>query len=118
MLRIRYGLFMERKTFSLRLPPKLYDALSTLSGVAHRSMNELISEAVQKYVVTESEAQAQDIEKTLQRLRAYRESDPDFKQAFAEFVDAEVSYDDPLEGEPYEVESPVRSKVQSLLTDA
>lgn len=106
---------MERKTFSLRLPPKLYDAVSTLSSVAHRSMNELISEAVQKYVANESEAQ--DIEKTLQRLRAYRESDPDFKQAFAGFVDAEVSYDDPLEGEPYEIESPVRSKVQSLLTD-
>ena len=56
--------------------------------------------------------------KTLERLRAYRESDPDFKAAYADFVEAEMTYDDPLEGEPYEIENPVRSKVQSLLTDA
>ena len=109
---------MNRKTFSLRLPENLYEALSTLSGVAERSMNDLISEAVQKFVITESEAQAQDMEKTLERLRAYRASDPGFKDAYAEFVDAEVNRDDPLEGETYDIESPVRSKVQSLLTDA
>ena len=109
---------MNRKTFSLRLPENLYNALSTLSGVAERSMNDLISEAVQKFVITESEAQAQDMEKTLERLRAYRASNPDLKEAYAEFVEAEVAFDDPLEGEPYEIESPVRSKVQSLLTDA
>lgn len=109
---------MERKTLTLRLPPKLYNALSTLSGVAHRSMNDLISEAVQRFVITESEAQARDMEKTLERLRAYRESDPDFKKALAEFVEAEVKYDDPLEGQPYDVKGPVRTKVEALLTDA
>ena len=109
---------MERKTLTLRLPAKLYNALSTLSGVAHRSMNDLISEAVQRFVITESEAQARDMEKTLERLRAYRESDPDFKKALAEFVEAEVRYDDPLEGEPYDVKGPVRTRVETLLTDA
>lgn len=56
--------------------------------------------------------------KTLERLQAYRESDPDVKAAYAGFVEAEMTYDDPLEGEPYEIENPARSKVQSLLTDA
>ena len=109
---------MERKTLTLRLPPKLYSALSTLSGVAHRSMNDLISEAVQRFVITESEAQARDMEKTLERLRTYRESDPNFKKALAEFFEVEVKYDDPLEGEPYDVKGPVRTKVEALLTDA
>lgn len=57
--------------------------------------------------MAESEVQAQDMEKTLERLRAYRESDPDFKAAYAGFVEAEMTYDDPLEGEPYEIENPV-----------
>ena len=107
---------MKRQTLTLQLPPKLYDALSTLSSTTHRSMNDLISEAVQRFVITESEAR--DMEKILERLRAYRESDPDFKKALAEFVETEVRYDDPLEGESYDVKGPVRTKVETLLTDA
>ena len=58
--------------------------------------------------MAESEVQAQDMGKTLERLRAYRESAPDFKAAYADFVEAEMTYDDLLEGEPYEHENPVR----------
>jgi len=108
---------MERKTLTLRLPLKVYDALSTLSSVTHRSMNDLVTEAVGKFTVAESEVQARDLENTLKRLRAYRDLDPEFKQALAGFVEAEASYDDPLEGEPREDKGPVRDRVQSLLTD-
>lgn len=108
---------MKRKTLTLRLPPKLYNALSTLSEVAHRSMNDLISEAVLKFVAAKSEDHARDLEKTLERLRAYTEADPDFEKAIAEFAEAEVKYGDPLEGEPREDKGPVRTQVEALLTD-
>jgi hypothetical protein len=99
------------------MPPKLYNALSTLSGVAHRSMNDLISEAVLKFVAAESKVHARDLEKTLENLRTYVDNDPDFEKAIAEFADAEVANVDPLEGQAYEVEAPVRTQVEALLTD-
>lgn len=108
---------MERKALTLRLTPKLYDALSTLSNVAHRSMNDLVSEAVRRFVVAESSVQARDLEKTLERLRAYNESDPDFEKAIAEFVQAEATHDDPLEGRIVDTKGPVRRKVEAMLTD-
>lgn len=108
---------MERKTLTLRMPPKLYNALSTLSGVTHRSKNDLISEAVLKFVAAESKVQARDLEKTLKNLRTYVDNDPGFEKAIAEFADAEAEYADPLEGQPYEVKDPVRTQVEALLTD-
>lgn len=112
-----YYSVMERKTLSLRLAPKLYNALSNLSGVAHRSMNDLVTEAVQKFVATESKVQARGLEKTLKNLRSYMDQDPDFEKAIAEFANAEGHYDDPLEGTTFEVQRPVRSQVETLLTD-
>lgn len=116
-IRPAYSGVMERKILTLRLPPQLYNALSTLSEVAQRSMNDLISEAVLKFVAAKSEVHARDLEKTVERLRAYTEADPDFEKAIAEFAEAEVKYDDPLEGEPREVKGPVRTQVEALLTD-
>jgi len=39
-----------------------------------------------------------DLESTLEDLRAHRKRDPNFERAIAEFVDAEVTQDDPAEG--------------------
>lgn len=41
-----------------------------------------------------------NLEATLDKLRAYRQRDPDFKQAIAEVAEAEAKYgkDDPAEG--------------------
>ena len=99
------------------MPPKLYNALSTLSGVARRSMNDLISEAVLKFVAAESKVQARDLEKTLENLRTYVDNDPDFAKAIAEFAAAEVEHADPLEGQAYEAKGPVRTQVEALLRD-
>ena len=108
---------MDRKAFTLRLPAKLYEALSTLSGAAQRSMNDLISEAVQKFVAVESQAHARQLDEMAERLRAYRDADPDFEQAIAEFVEAEATLDDPLEAQVIDVKGPVRQQVASLLGD-
>jgi hypothetical protein len=42
------------------------------------------------------------LEANLAGLRAYRKRDPGFQRAIAAFVAAEVSLEDPLEGEPVE----------------
>lgn len=109
---------MERKAFTLRLDEKLYSALSVLSGVVHRSMNELIGEAVSKYVKQESEAAAVDLEETLEKLRAYQAKDPEHKDAWAAFAKAEAEYADPLEGEVFIEEGSVQGQIRTLLKDA
>ena len=41
-----------------------------------------------------------DLEATLERLRAYHKSDPDFERAISDYVDAEASLkEDPAEGQ-------------------
>ena len=109
---------MERKMLTVRLSSDLHDALSTLSGVTKRSMNRLVTTAVERFVLKESDAQARNIEETLERLRSYRDSDPGFERALSEFVEAEVEHPDPLEGHAYDTSGPVRARVAALLTDA
>ncbi len=108
---------MERNTLTVRMPPKLYKALSTLSSVAHRSMNDLVSEAVLKFVARESKIQARDLEKTLENLRSYVDNDPDFEKAIAEFAEAEAKQDDLIEDRLYDVKGPVQTQVETLLTN-
>lgn len=109
---------MERKPFTLRLNPELYEALSSLSSVAHRSMNDLASEAVSNFVVAESRVVARDLEQTLSRLRKYTGRDPDFERAIEAFAEAEIRHDDPAEGTPVTAGSEVRKEVQALLDHA
>lgn len=110
-------MFMERKPFTLRLSADLYEALSSLSEAVHRSMNDLITEAVSKFVVVESKIAARDLEATAARLKIYGETDPGFERAIEEFAEAEAKNADPLEGEAFAVGGPVRRQVQALLTD-
>lgn len=109
---------MERKAFTLRMSTKLYSALSTLSSVGRRSMNELISEAVSLYVVKESRAAERDLEYTLERLRQYTNRDPKFEQAIEAIADAESQCPDPLEGTPYPTVSAAQSEIRELLRNA
>ena len=64
------------------------------------------------------------LEANLERLRAYRERDPQFRRARKAFVEAEASVDDPLEGEPVEGQlvngqikpiGPAQSKIRDIL---
>lgn len=108
---------MERKPFTLRLSTELYDALTMLSEVVDRSMNDLVSEAVVKFVAAESKVAARDLEKTLASLRAYTGEDPDFERAIESFAKAEAKHDDPLERQAHIRGGPIRRRVQALLTD-
>lgn len=89
---------MGRKTLTLRMDDELGQALAALSTVLRRSMNQLANEAVSKYVSQQSRLVERDLEKILERLRAYKVADPEFEKAIADFADAEVEYDDTVEG--------------------
>ncbi len=107
---------MNRKTFTLRLNPELYEALSALSDIAHRSMNDLAAEAVSKFVSQTSELRARELEKTVSRLRSYAKFDPDLKKAIDRFALAEAGNEDPLEGDPFGPEEASRRTVRELLS--
>lgn len=108
---------MNRKTFTLRLDPELYEALAALSGIAHRSMNDLAAEAVSKFVAETGELHARDLEKTAARLRSYTKFDPDFDKAIERLAEAEASHEDPLEGEPFDLEEASGRTVREILSN-
>ena len=109
---------MERKPFTLRLDEPLYKALSLLSEVVHRSMNDIITEAVSKHVKAQSETVALDMEETLAKLRAYRMDDPHFEDGWSVFAEAEAAHADPLEDALVIEEGSVQGKLRTLLSNA
>lgn len=109
---------MKRKPLTLRLNPELYNTLSSLSSIVHRSMNQLVTEAVSIYVRQESKVVEQDLENTLKRIREYTKKDPNFEQAIAAFANAEVLHEDPVEGIPVSTVSKVQSEIRELLGNA
>ncbi len=113
-----YYRFMARTSFTLRLDRELYDALSSLSSVVHQSMNQLVTEAVSRYVQQRSSEAEQDLENTLARLRKYTKKDPGYEQAIAAFADAEARYKDPLEGIPITTVTDTQAEIRELLGDA
>lgn len=90
---------MPRKATTVRLAPETQDALTRLSELLHRPMNQLVNEAVRDFVARRSREVESDLEYTLAQLRALRAQDPDFAAARKAWVDAEAAYEDPLEGE-------------------
>ncbi len=109
---------MARTSFTLRLDRELYDALSSLSSVVHQSMNQLVTEAVSRYVQQRSSEAEQDLENTLARLRKYTKKDPGYEQAIAAFADTEARYKDPLEGIPITTVTDTQAEIRELLDDA
>jgi len=60
-----------------------------------------------------------DLEVTLEKLRAYRKSDPQFERALADYVDAEASLkadQDPAEGRRADI-GPAQTRILALLDD-
>lgn len=115
---------MKRKSLTWRMDQPLYEALSSLSGVAHQSMNRLVTDAVSQYVRVRSKELELELEDTLERLRSYAERDPGYEDAIAAFVEAEACYEDPLEGRPVLESGSVASlgetqnEIRGLLKDA
>jgi predicted transcriptional regulator len=90
---------MIRKATTYRIDPVVQAGLATLSKVLGRPQNQLVNEAVRDFVARRSREVEADLEATLESLRAYRKSDPNFDRAIADYVDAEASLqEDPAEG--------------------
>jgi hypothetical protein len=109
---------MARVPFTLRIEREERIALEDLSKVVGRPINQLLNDAIKSYLHQQSPKERR-LEASLERLRAYRTHDPGFKRAIAQFVEAEVSGRDPLEGEPFEeevgIQGPVQSRIREIL---
>jgi predicted transcriptional regulator len=114
---------MARAAFTLRIDPKERHALEILSKIERRPINQLLNDAIKLYLGRES-SKERDLEANLEKLRAYRQQDPQFENAIAAFVDAEAKLEDPLEGELIdrrlapdkdELAGPVQSKIRGIL---
>lgn len=114
---------MARVPFTLRIDAEERAALKHLSKIEGRPINQLLNDAIKSYLSRRGRKE-RTLEANLAALRAYRKKDPGFKHAIAAFVDAEVTLDDPLAGEPVEGEvvdgrlkpaGPVQKKVREIL---
>jgi predicted transcriptional regulator len=107
---------MARKATTYRIDPVVQTGLSTLSKILGRPQNQLVNEAVRDFVARRSKEVEIDLEATLEALRAYRKSDPNFERAIADYVDAEASLKkDPAEGQRAEDLGPAQKRVLELL---
>lgn len=112
---------MSRTAFTLRIDAEERVALENLSRIEGRPMNQLLNEAIKGYL-RQRGSKERTLEANLASLRAYRKKDPGFRKAIAEFVEAEATLEDPLEGEivgskPKETKAagPVQSKIRDIL---
>ena len=114
---------MARVAFTLRMDAEERAALENLSRIERRPVNQLLNEAVKSFLLRRRPKE-RGLEASLERLRAYRDRDPQYRQAREAFVEAEASLDDPLEGEMIEGElvdgrlkpiGPAQSKVRAML---
>ncbi len=107
---------MSIKATTYRIDPVVQTGLSTLSKILGRPQNQLVNEAVRDFVARRSREVELDLEMTLEALRAYRKSDPNFERAIEDYVDAEASLkEDPAEGQRLEDLGPAQRRVLELL---
>ena len=107
---------MSIKATTYRIDPVVQRGLSTLRKVLGRPQNQLVNVAVRDFVARRSREVEMDLDATLEALRAYRKSDPDFERAIGDYVDAEASLqEDPAEGQSAEEIGPAQKRVLELL---
>lgn len=88
-----------RKATTFRIEPVTMRGLEKLSSILNKPLNKLANEAVAEYVARRISAVEADLSSTLEDLRAYQKSDPNFESSIGEFVEAEASAThDPMEG--------------------
>ena len=107
---------MARVATTFRIDPVVKAGLSKLSTLRGRSLNSLANEAISEFVVKGTLEAESDLEASLEDLRAYRKSDPDFEKAIAAFVEAETTAEhDPAEGRVVEKTGPAETAVLKKL---
>lgn len=109
---------MTRIPLTLKIEAEERVALENLSKIEGRPVNELLREAIRHYL---SRRDLHNLEGPASALRTYRKQNLGFKDAIEEFVDAEASFEDPVEGELVESQpgvwtpGPVQRKIRDIL---
>jgi hypothetical protein len=88
---------MSLTPFTLRIESALHEELKLVSRHVHRSMNQLIVEAIQTQLRHVRRDLEQELGQTLEQLRAYSERDTDFTQAIDAFAATEAQHTDPTD---------------------
>lgn len=81
---------MPRKATTFRIDPTVREGLFKLSALLNRPANQLANDALREYVDRRIGEVEDDLESTLEDIRAYRKRDPNFDLAIAEVAEAEV----------------------------
>ena len=106
-----------RRATTYRLNPHLQQGLALLGKVRQVSANQMVNEAVGEYLDARTAAVTADLEETLRRVRAYRETDPSFESAIAKFAESEARHGarDPVEGTEDREARPAQRLVRQLI---
>ena len=107
---------MARQATTFRIDEVAMEGLAMLGKLSGKSANYLANEAIKEYVARRSVDIENELTDTLSQLKAYRERDPAFERAIADFADAEASAkDDPAEGKVVKSAEPLQVRLRSLL---
>ncbi len=106
-----------RRATTYRLNPHLQQGLALLGKVRQMSANQMVNEAVGEYLDARTAAVTADLEETLRRVRAYRETDPNFESAIAKFAESEARHGahDSVEGTEGREARPAQRMVRQLI---
>jgi predicted transcriptional regulator len=77
------------KATTLRLKSSLQEGLTVLQEAVKRPINKLVNEAVEEFLVRQTERVERDLQGLLSRIKAVRNVDPKFKVAVKAFAEAE-----------------------------
>lgn len=107
----------HRRATTYRLNPHLQQGLALLGKVRKMSANQMVNEAVGEYLNARTAAVTADLEETLRRVKAYRETDPNFESAIAKFAESEARHgaDDAVEGSEDREARPAQRTVRQLI---
>ena len=108
---------MARSAFTLRLASDERTALEDLSRIERRPMNQILNDAIKAKLHRQSDSE-RALADSLDKLRAYRERDPEFKEAIAAVAKAEASFEDPLEGTVFKERSKARTHAKAQPSSA
>lgn len=109
---------MEGIRTTFRIDAVVKDGLVRLSKLQRTTLNHLANEAIKEFVARRTLEIENELESTLDELRAYRKSDPDFEKAIARFVQAETTVEhDPAEGRVIRETGRTESAVLDLLNE-
>lgn len=109
------------KTTTVRLAPESLAAVELLRSASKGKtmpLNKIVNQALIEFVDRGVARLKFDAEETLRRLTTYRKSDPGFRRAMVQFVDAEARHGatDPMEGTLIETPAgPALKMVRELL---